>query len=401
MHKTTIGILREGKIPVDYRVPFTPAQVEQIENEFDINVTCQESELRCYNDEEYKRIGLYKDLHDCEVLMGVKEVPIENLIPNKTYFFFSHTTKEQPYNRGLLKAILDNNITLIDYECLTDEAGMRVVAFGRYAGIVGAYNGIKTYGERFGLFDLRPAHQCFDLEDMHTEFAKIKLPAIKIIVTGSGRVAKAAMEVLEKIGIQKVNSEQYLNEQFDGPVYCRLSSADYHFPLNGQQFDIKEFHQHGEKFGSNFYRFTPHTDLLIAGAFWNPSSPVLFTKEEMQSHDFRIKVIADITCDIEGSMPSTIRSSTIDEPVYDYDPATGMEREAYSSTKHVTVMAVDNLPCELPRNASEDFGAELVKYIIPSLVDGDSMGILGRATITKKGKLTPKYAYLQNYVDGQ
>ena len=401
MQKTTIGILREGKVPVDHRAPFTPAQVEQIENEHGIKVICQKSELRCFPDDEYLRVGLDRDLQECDVLMGVKEIPIKDLIPNKTYLFFSHTTKEQPYNSGLLQAILNKNIRLIDYEALTDENGVRVVAFGRYAGIVGAYNGIKTYGKKFDLFDLRPAHECYDLEDMRTEFHKAKLPAIKIIVTGGGRVAKGAMEVLEQMGIKKIGHEEFLLEEFIEPVYCQLQSEDYHFSLDKKPFENKEFYKHPENFGSNFIRFTPHADLLIAGAFWNPASPVLFSKEEMKSPDFKIKVIADITCDIEGSIPSTIRASTIDNPVYDYDPGTGLERDGYSSTNHVTVMAVDNLPCELPRDASKDFGAELLKDVIPSLIDGDSRGILERGTITKNGKLTPKYAYLKSYAEGK
>ena len=404
MSNTKIGIIREDKVPVDRRVALTPAQAKKVNEGYEgVEVVCQSSDVRCFTEEDYKAQGIQAvaEVNDCDILIGVKEVPIEKLIPNKTYFFFSHTIKKQEYNRDLLQAILAKNVRLIDYECLTDQNGKRLIAFGRYAGIVGAYNGIMTYGKRYGLFDLKRARDCFDMEEMQSEYVKVKLPAMKIAVTGSGRVAHGAMEVLDGMGIQKVTHNQYLTESFDQPVYTQLSSADYHFKEDGTEFDYHEFYKHPERFSSDFLAFTRKSDLLIAAAYWNPKAPVLFTKEDMLDDNFKIKVIADITCDIEGSIPSTKQPSTIADPVYDYNPASDKVLEPYSGGDNVSVMAVDNLPCELPRNASEDFGKEMITHILPSLLVNDEKGVIKRATITEGGQLTELYSYLQDFVDGE
>ncbi|MEQ8551680.1 MAG: NAD(P)-dependent oxidoreductase [Cyclobacteriaceae bacterium] len=397
-----IGIIREGKVPVDKRVPFTPTQAAEIQKRFpDIQVVAQSSVIRCFTDDEYRAEGIEvrENIDDCDVLMGVKEVPIKDLIADKTYFFFSHTIKKQAYNRELLQNILAKNIRLIDYETLTDTNGIRVVAFGRWAGIVGAYNGLWTYGQRYQLFETRRAHDCFDLEDLKTEFPKIKLPNIKIVITGGGRVAKGAMEVLDGVKIRKVNPQEFLQKDFDEPVYTQLEPWDYHVHKEGKIFELKDFFQHPDAFDGTFLPFTSQADLLIASAYWDPRSPVLFSREDMLKDDFRLKVIADITCDIEGSIPSTKRASTIDDPIYDYDPVTGEEEKALSSDTNVTMMAVDNLPCELPRDASNSFGRDLIENVLPSLLD-DREEIIHRATITNGGKLTEKYNYLTDFVNG-
>lgn len=398
-----IGILKEGKIPIDRRVPLTPAQArELLEKHESVEVLCKPSDIRCFNDEEYKKQGipLGEDLSGCDVLLGVKEVPIEELIPEKTYFFFSHTVKEQPYNAPLLKAVLDKNIRLVDYELLTDNKGARMVAFGRYAGIVGAYNGLWTYGKKYNLYDLRRAYECFDLEDLKSEYKKIKLPPIKIAITGGGRVAKGAMEVFDEVGIKHTSTESYLKGNFDVPVYTQLNAEDYNKRKDGQPFDLNQFYRDPSGYEGDFFKYATETDLLIAGAYWDPSAPVLFTKEDMGHPSFKIKVIADITCDIEGSIPSTKQPSTIDDPVYDYNHTQDRMEEAFKSEANVTVMAVDNLPCELPRNASNDFGQELLYAVLPELISGDKNNLIKRATIADNGKLRPAYTYLKDYVYG-
>lgn len=402
MKKIKLGIIKEGKVPVDHRVPFTPEETKEIAEKFDnVEVVCQSSDIRCCQDAAYVSNGtpIVTDMSDCDVLMGVKEVSIPQLIPNKTYFFFSHTTKKQPYNRELLRAILDKKIRLIDYEHLTDANGTRVVAFGRYAGIVGAYNGVLTYGKRYRLFDIKPAHQCFDLEEMQGEYAKVKLPAIKIIVTGGGRVTKGAMEVLDGMEIRKVSPAQLLNERFDEAVYAQLNSRDYNKPKSGEDFIREEFHSSPDKYDGDFLKYAKVADLMIAGAFWNPKAPVLFRREDILKEDFRIKVIADVTCDIEGSIPSTKRPTTVDDPIYDYNPSEGTIEPALKIESNITVMAVDNLPCELPRNASEDFGRELIDNVLAHLLHDDSEEVIKRATITENGQLTERFSYLQDYVD--
>ncbi len=398
-----IGLLREGKIPPDKRVAFTPLQVEEIEQRFpSVKVVCESSEIRCFKDEEYKALDVEvtKDIQDCDILMGIKEVPAPSLIPGKTYLFFSHTLKKQPYNRKLLQAALEKKIRLIDYEALKDKQGNRLVAFGRYAGIVGAYNGLWTYGNRYKKFSLRRAFECFDVNDLKLELGKVKLPPIKILLTGAGRVGKGAMETLDSARIRKVNIDDFLYQKFDEPVYIQLSSGDYHTRKEGGHFNRQEFHQHPDRYFSHFEDFTKATDILLAGAFWNPKAPVLFTREHMMAPDFKIRIIADITCDINGSIPSTQRASTIPDPIYDYDPSTNSIHGAFSDESFVSVMAVDNLPCELPRSASEEFGRDLIDRIMKPLLQEDSENIVERATITHNGNLTSHFAYLQDYASG-
>lgn len=402
MSITRIGLLREGKIPADKRVPFTPAQTEEIEQRFPTaKIVCQESPVRCFTEEEYKTLSIEvaDKLNDCDILMGIKEVPIESLIENKTYLFFSHTIKKQPHNRKLLQAVLKKNIRLIDYEALKDYQGNRLVAFGRFAGIVGAYNGLWTYGKRFNLFSLRRAFECFDVNDLKLELRKVQLPPLKIILTGSGRVGKGAMETLDSSGIRKVSPVDFLSKVYNEAVYTQLSSADYHERIEGGHFNREEFHKHPERYRSQFLKFTTVADLLLAGAFWNPKAPVLFKREDMLSQDFKIKVIADITCDIDGSLPSTKRASSISDPIYDYDPYADSVKQPLSGENHVTVMAVDNLPCELPRSASEEFGRDLIDKILKPLLVNDSEGIIKRGTIAENGELTEDFKYLQDYVD--
>ncbi|WP_192822949.1 NAD(P)-dependent oxidoreductase [Rufibacter sp. LB8] len=404
MEKIKIGVLREGKVPIDKRVPLSPKKCLEVLQAFPkAQLVVQPSPVRCFTDEEYTSLGLplRENLANCDVLMGVKEVPIDHLIPNKTYFFFSHTIKKQAHNQKLLQAVLAKNITLIDYECITNEQGDRVVAFGRWAGIVGAYNGLLTYGRKWNLFHLKPAHECYDMEDMLEEFFKVKnLPAIKIAVTGGGRVANGALEVLERMKLKQVSVFDYLYKEFNEPVFVQLRSSDYHVRPDVSVWDSKDFYQNPHLYQSTFDKFAKVTDLLMGCAYWNPAAPVLFTPEDMRQPEFKINTVADITCDVDGSIPCTKRVSTIADPAFDYNPETGELAPAYSAEKNITVMAVDNLPCELPRNASRDFGRQLIDEVLPHLVNQDQQGVLARATITKGGQLTERFQYLQDYASG-
>lgn len=404
MTQTKIGILKEGKVPIDKRVAITPSQVAKIQSTYpDVEVKCKKSDIRCFTDEDYlsQEVDLVDNIDDCDILFGVKEVPIPELLANKIYFFFSHTIKKQEYNSELLRNVLEKKITLIDYECLTNSENQRIIAFGRYAGIVGAYNGIWTYGKRYRLFDIRRAHECYDLDDMITEYSKVKLPVVKIVITGGGRVAKGAIEVMNGMGIRRVTPARFLAEDFDEPVFTQINSRDYNKHKEGKQFARDEFFSKPENFESDFGQYAEVTDILIAAAYWHPSAPVLFTRDQAIQKDFKIRVIADITCDIEGSIPSTKMPSTIDDPIYDYDPTQGKVAPAMSDEGNITVMAVDNLPCELPRNASQDFGHELVHNVLPNLLGSDEDGVIERATIASNGSLMPRYGYLQDYVDGK
>ncbi|MBC3540525.1 NAD(P)-dependent oxidoreductase [Rufibacter sediminis] len=401
MKKLKIGVLREGKIPVDKRVPLTPKKCLEVLQTFpQVQLVVQPSPIRCFSDEEYTDLGipLEEDLSSCDVLFGVKEVPIHQLIPQKTYFFFSHTIKKQAHNQKLLQAILEKKITMIDYETITNAQGDREVAFGRWAGIVGAYNGLLTYGRKWDLFHLKPAHQCHDLEDMLEEFFKVKtLPSIKIAVTGGGRVTQGALEVLTRMGLKQVSVFDYLYKEYNEPVFTQVRSSHYHMRPDVEVWDTADFYQNPHLYQSTFQKFAKVTDLLMACAYWNPAAPVLFTQEDMQKPDFKINTIADITCDVGGSIPCTKRVSTIADPAFDYNPVTGELEEAYSSEKNITIMAVDNLPCELPRNASRDFSRQIIDKVLPHLFNGDQDGVLKKATIAKDGALCEKYSYLKDY----
>ncbi|GAB3232125.1 NAD(P)-dependent oxidoreductase [Hymenobacter seoulensis] len=404
MPPITIGLIREGKTPPDKRVPLTPKKCTEAEARFPgLKIVVQESSIRCFSDQEYRGLGIEvrPEVADCDILMGVKEVPVAQLIPNKTYLFFSHTVKKQPANRELLRQVLAKNITLIDYELLTDrDGGERIVAFGRWAGIVGAYNGLLTYGRKHGLYELKPAYQCLDMEDMQEEFFKVKrLPPIKMVVTGSGRVAQGAVEVLDRMGIRRVSVYDYLYHDFNEPVYTQLRSSDYNRRRDGRVWDTTDFHRNPQEYESTFQNFLPVTNLLIACAYWHPAAPKLFTEEDTCRAHFRIDTIADVTCDVDGSIPTTKRSSSIQEPAFDYNCQTGQLEPAYSRPGNITVMAVDNLPCELPRNASRDFGRQLIDNVLPHLMhEGGPDDIIERATIARNGQLTPRYQYLADYV---
>lgn len=402
MRPITIGLIREGKTPPDKRVPLTPKKCTEAETRFPcLQIVAQESTIRCFSDDEYRAAGIEvrSDIADCDILMGVKEVPAAQLIPNKTYLFFSHTVKKQPANRELLRQVLAKNITLIDYEMLTNENGERIVAFGRWAGIVGAYNGLLTYGRKHGLYKLKPAYECVDMEDMQEEFFKVKkLPPIKMVVTGSGRVAQGAVEVLNLMGIRRVSVYDYLYLDFNEPVYTQLRSSDYNRRRDGRVWDTPDFHRNPEQYESTFRNFLPVTNLLIACAYWHPAAPRLFEEADTSRAHFRIDTIADVTCDVDGSIPTTKRSSTIQEPAFDYNPATGELEPAYSRPGNITVMAVDNLPCELPRNASRDFGRQLLDNVLPHLIHEGTDAVVERATIARNGQLTERYQYLADYV---
>ncbi|MBL6645702.1 MAG: alanine dehydrogenase [Flavobacteriales bacterium] len=396
-----IGIIREGKVPPDQRVPLTPKQCATALERFPyIELVVQPSEVRRITDAEYTEAGveLSEDLSDCDVLFGVKEVPIEALIPNKTYFFFSHTYKLQPYNAKLLKACLDKRIRLIDYELLKRPGGRRIIGFGRYAGVVGTYNAFRTYGTQHGTYELPRAIDCEDRAEMESHLSKVKLdPVTKIALTGKGRVGNGAREILEAMRIREVHPIDYLREDFGEPVFTHLDLEDYNRRKSDGGFDFEEFCDDPLEYESTFMAFARSTDLFIAGHFWAEGSPFLFTRDDIRDEDWRISVVADISCDIDGPVASTVEPSTIADPMYGYDPI-AEQRVPMGTPGSLGVMAVDSLPCELPRDASADFGATLLEQVIPLVVEGDAQGILDRASETKlDGTLNAPFAYLAEY----
>ena len=398
-----IGIIKERKNPPDRRVVLSPKECKRLLKKYEnLSIKVESSDNRFFTNEDYKIEGIevVDNVSDCDVLLGVKEVPIEYLIPNKKYFFFSHTIKKQPYNRKLLQAILAKNIELYDHEVIVNEKGQRLVAFGRYAGIVGAYNGFRTYGLKFNLFKLPKAEELHDQLMLIHELQKIKLPAIKVLLTGKGRVGNGAKEMLKGMGMKKVTINEFLTKTFEEPVYVQIDVLDYNSRKDGQLKDQNDFFINPTEYKSNFLRFAKVADLFIAGHFYGDGAPYLFTRDDAKSKEFHIKVVADISCDIDGPVASTIRSSTIADPIYGYNPLTEQEVD-FKDKNAIAVMAVDNLPCELPKDASEGFGESFSKNVIPAFFNNDENGVLLRARMTQNGKLTERFSYLQNYVDGK
>ena len=398
-----IGILKERKNPPDRRVVLSPKKCAALLKTFpQLEIKVESADSRFFSDEDYRKEGIdvFEDVSDCDVLLGVKEVPIEDLIPNKKYFFFSHTIKKQKYNRDLLGAILTKNIELYDHETITDKNNMRLVAFGKYAGIVGAYNAFRTYGLKFNLFELPKAAVLHDQKMLIEELKKLKSPAIKVVLTGKGRVGNGAKEMLDGMQMSEVTVDEFLTQTFEEPVYVQIDVLDYNKRKDGIVKDENDFFKNPQEYESDFMRFAKVADLYITGHFYGVGAPYIFTREDAKSPNFNIKVVADISCDVDGPVASTIRSSTIADPIYGYDPKSEQEVN-YLDKDAIAVMAVDNLPCELPKDASEGFGESFAKHVIPAFFNNDKDGVLLRAKMTEKGKLTERFSYLQDFVDGK
>lgn len=399
----TIGLIREGKTPADSRVALIPDQCRFIQQTFPhIAIKVQASDSRCYSNDEYKKAGIEvtEDMSDCDVLLGIKEVPVPMLIPNKTYLFFSHTKKKQAHNQKLLRAVLDKNITLIDYECLEHDDGTRIIGFGFFAGIVGAHNGMMCYGNRTGAYQMGRVYQQRDYRQLIHSYFGLKLPPIKIAVTGSGRVAHGILEVMNLLEIHEVEPEEYLETPaFPYPVYVHLKGADLYMNRFTGKYSRNEFHEQPERYVCKFLPYAEHTDILMNGVYWDKHVPRLFETQHVQNPAFRMVTIADITDDTHGSIPINLGDQTIEDPVYGVDRVTGEQTAPYLPNS-IDVMAVGNLPNELPRDASRYFGEQLIKYVLEDLQHGDSV-ILNRATMVRKGQLNEPYLYLQDYAEGK
>ena len=397
------AVIQERKSPPDRRVVLDPKSCQKLLSTFpSAELIIESSPIRAFSDADYRASGLevVADVSAAEVLIGVKEVPIESLISNKSYFFFSHTIKKQPYNRKLLQAILDKNITLYDHETLVNESKHRLIGFGYYAGVVGAYNGLRALGLKLNCFELPKANDLNDRAALNTQLDQLTVPNVKIVLTGTGRVGQGAKEILDHLNIKQVSVDQFLNNSFTEAVYVQLDVLDYCERLDGSTLEKTDFFKFPEAYQSTFDRFTAVADFFIAGHFYGKGAPAFFTREQAKASSFNLKVVADISCDIDGPVACTIRPSTIDYPIYGYDAETETEVD-FRNSSAIAVMAVDNLPCELPKDASEGFGHTFVEKIIPAFFDNDSMGVLKRAKMTENGQLTAAFSYLQTYVDGQ
>ncbi|MFT4670371.1 MAG: alanine dehydrogenase [Flavobacterium sp.] len=397
------GVLKERKSPPDRRVVFSPDELLRLKERYqDAVIQVESSDIRIFTDAQYSDLGIEvsDDISDCDVLFGVKEVPIDFLIPDKSYFFFSHTIKEQPYNRQLLQAILEKNIDLYDHETIVNASDRRLIGFGRYAGIVGAYNTIRAFGIKFGLFKLAKAETLSGKEELINHLKRVVLPPLKFVITGTGKVGGGITEILDAMKIKEVSVENYLTKNYAQPVYTQIDVLDYNKRIDGQVLDCSDFYKNPTDYSINFERFTKVSDIVITGHFHGTGAPAIITREMLRSKDCKVKVVGDVSCDINGPVACTLRSSTIAEPFYGYLPSEDKEVDVFHPAA-IVVMAVDNLPCELPKDASEGFGSMFMEYVIPAFFNDDKEGVLARAKMTEKGKLTPRFSYLQDFVDGK
>lgn len=394
----TIGLIREGKVPQDNRVALTPAHCKWLQKNFDdIKIIVQHSPNRCYTDTEYQRAGVEvkEDMSECSLLLGIKEVPVNMLLEGKTYMFFSHTKKLQPGNQQLFRTILDKKITLIDYECLEHADGTRIIGFGFFAGIVGAHNGMMAYGQRTGSFKLARVGSVNSFQKLvHTYFG-LKLPNLKIAVTGTGRVAHGVLEIMNLMGIHEVEPEEFIDNEFTYPVYVHLKGADLYMHKETGKYVRNDFHAHPQKYNCRFADYLAHTDILMNGIYWEKNIPRLFEMEDMRRQDFRIQTIADITDDRNGSVPCNLGDATIENPVY------GVDKKSFEITApylpgSIDVMAVGNLPNELPRDASRYFGEQMIKFVLDDIRIGGSK-VIDNATMARAGQLNEPFLYMKEY----
>ncbi len=398
------GIIKERKNPPDRRVVFTPEELVRLQKEHpEASIKVESSDIRVFADEQYSNLGIEiaTDMTDCDVLFGVKEIPVDALIPNKKYFFFSHTIKKQVHNRKLLQAILEKNIELYDHETIVDANYKRLIGFGRYAGIVGAYNGIRGFGIKYDLFHLPKAETLTSKEDLIVRLKRQTLPNIKIVLTGHGKVGMGAKEILDGMKIKQVQINDFLTKNYSEPVFTQIDVLDYNTRIDGTtSTDNKDFYKNPQEYTSDFERFTKVADIFMAGHFHGNGSPDILTRYMLQAADCKIKVVADISCDVDGPIACTIKASTIVDPFFGYLPFENKE-VPYTHPGSIMVMSVDNLPCELPKDASEGFGEMFMEHVIPAFFNGDADRILERAKMTENGKLTERFKYLQEYVDGK
>jgi len=437
MEKIYVGIKKETGHSNERRVVLTPDHVKKLINEYDINVIVQSSKKRIFSDDEYKTAGatISKDLSPCKIIFGVKEVPANELLPNKTYMFFSHTIKGQTYNMPMLKKILDNKITLIDYELAKRDNGRRVVFFGSYAGYVGMINALWTFGNRLNwegidnpFEELKQTCKYDSLSDAKSIIKKIgkrikkeglpnQLVPFVVGFTGFGRVSKASQEIIRLLPIVNMPADElaafFRQGKFSNKkVYVvEFKKADLFMNKEKRGFDSYLYRKYPERFTSKFEKYVPYLSILINGIYWEPQCPRLLTLSYMkQSYEFnpnpRLRVIADISCDIEGSIELTTKATSSENPVYVFEPLSGEVKDGVEGFGPV-ILAQDKLPIELPRESSQSFGNALLPYI-PQIAQADYSKprleldipkVFKKAVLTHQGELAKRYHHLHAYLD--
>ena len=400
---TNIGIVRESRND-ENRTPLVPEHIKKYkESNPNINFIIQPSNSRCFSDEEYELCGakINENLNECSIIFGVKEIDPNILINNRTYLFFSHTFKInkqqkniEKHKKDLLLSILNKKITLIDYENIRGKNGTRCLGFGRFAGIVGCYNTLNLLLKVLGKQSLASAYKINDYERLVLNLKNLYFPKTKILVTGDGRVAKGVIELLNQTNIKAVSKKDFLEKKFDQPIFCNLETKDYVTNNSSTNFNLEHFINNPQDYSSSALQYLKETDILISAHYWDPSSPKIFENEDLKDLQ-NLKIVGDITCDINGSVPTTIRSTTIEEPNYWIERYT--LKEIDENNDGIAVMAVDNLPSELPRDSSTEFSEGIINEVLPFLLKEDDGRILN-GTITTDGSFLEKYNYLNDYI---
>ncbi len=397
----SIGILKETRDNADSRVALTPCGAKNLlATNRELTIYVQPSTNRCFTDQEYMDKGciISEDLSMCDILLGIKEVEWNCLLEDKTYLFFSHTNKKQNCNQRLLQTIIDRKITLIDYEFLFGTGKNRIAAFGYWAGLAGAYNTLRAYGLKYDLFQLNPLDELKSKGKLIGELSKVVGKSDKILITGNGRVTSGIEEVLQTSGIYKVDLDSFLHKTFKDPVYYIAEPHHYVKKINQEDYSLKDFKRYPSKYEADFMYLANVTTILLTGHYWNPQAPKLFEMSDVLSDQFKIKLIGDIACDIEGSVPLTRKISTIKDPFYDYDPLEKRIKAPFSGDNNITMMAVNNLAGALAKEASEYFSAQLVNHVLPYFWNGDYNKVLKKATIAKNGKIKKRFSHLRTFV---
>lgn len=419
--KPIIGIRREDKNAWERRAPLTPEAVKRL-LAHDVEIRVQTSKKRVFSDAEYRQAGaqIVPDMKGCTAVFGVKEIPVERIRAGVTYVFFSHTVKGQPANMPLLRKVLDLQCRLIDYERVVDARGRRLIFFGKYAGIAGMIDSLWALGLRFKAeghstpFEkLKPAHDYASLEDalaavsaagdrIYREGLPGAFSPLLTVFTGRGNVSRGAQLVYDRLPVETLEYENLIEGDIPRSRYkiykVEMAMRDlFEAVESGREFSYKEYHDHPERFRSTFPRFLEQVSVLVNGIFWEPRYPKLLTRELLRDvwaeAPGRLRVIGDISCDVGGSIEANVKATDSSDPVYVYEPATGKTVPGVKGDGPV-VMAVDNLPCELPRESSTEFSDHLEPFVLEIARGDDLSDPVRKAVVAFDGRLAPEYSYL-------
>lgn len=437
MTRAVVGIRREDKNEWERRVPLTPSAVAELVRLHDVDVVVQPSSNRCFPDADYVAAGatLSEDLGNTDIVFAVKEIPVSLFEPGGRYVFFSHTIKGQSYNMPMLRRLMELGCTLVDYETITRDDGRRLVFFGRHAGLAGMIDTLWALGQRLRwmghetLFaQVEAAHRYPSLADaeralaaLGTSLADTPLPSSLAPficgVTGYGNVSQGAQHILDLFPVEEIPPDDLPRLVADRrPPRDRIfktvfGEEDLVEPrVVGESFVLEDYYERPERYRSVFYRHARSLSVLVNGVFWTDRYPRLLSQADLRDlfadDPPRLLAVGDVSCDIDGSLACTVKATEPDEPVYMYDPATGTARDGWEGDG-LLVMAVDNLPCELPREASETFSEALLPFVpalarLDTTVELDALDLpdpVKRAVILMNGELTANYAYLQSHLD--